>query len=252
MIAWSCGCFSSSDTGTFEPESHHEPRRTGTARDRGGPRSPRRASISRTSGLHWIHARGVTDFSRMTDLAGPSASSSRPRAPSRPRPSTRSQTSSDGTTKFLLAPRRRPAHRSRSTSPTPRRRRSACPRRSAAPWPARSVSPARWGWSATSRPAKSPGQARVLAARDGPGRHAVQHRADGHGRAAAQLRRDDEGAADPGGSDRASPSIPSASRCRRSGWCRPSKRLATEPLMPNLAISLHATTDDAAQRARAA
>ena len=45
---------------------------------------------------------------------------------------------------------------SASTSPTHRRRPSACRRRWAARWAARSASPARWGWCATSPPARSP------------------------------------------------------------------------------------------------
>ena len=40
----------------------------------------------------------------------------------------------------------------------------------------------------------------------------------------------------------------SGSRCRRSACCRPSNAWPPKPLMPNLAISLHATTDEQRER----
>ena len=54
------------------------------------------------------------------------------------------------------AARRRQAASSRCSSLTRRRRRSASRPRSAVRWGARSASPARWAWSATSLPARSP------------------------------------------------------------------------------------------------
>ncbi len=95
------------------------------------------------------------------------------------------------------------------------------------------------------------GQVRVLARRARPARHAVQHRADGHGRAAAQLRRDDEGAADPGRRARVSRVPPRRVTLSTVGLLPALERLAHEPLMPNLAISLHAPTDEQRERARA-
>ena len=64
------------------------------------------------------------------------------------------------------------------------------------------------------------GQVRLLARALDLLDKSVQHRADGHGRAAAQLRRDDEGAADAEREGRAWRASASASRCRRSAWCR--------------------------------
>ena len=75
-------------------------------------------------------------------------------------------------------------------------------------------------------------------------RRPLQHRPDGHGRAAAQLRRDDEGAADPGRRARAARCQPRRVTLSTVGVLPALERLATEPLMPNLAISLHATTEE--------
>ena len=95
------------------------------------------------------------------------------------------------------------------------------------------------------------GQVRVLAHETRPRRLAVQHRPHGHGRAAAQLRRDDEGAAGSWPIDEGLAVHPRRITLSTVGLVPALERLANEPLMPNLAISLHATTDSAARRARA-
>ena len=86
-------------------------------------------------------------------------------------------------------------------------------------------------------------QVRVLAAADRPARPPVQHRADGDGRAAAQLRQHDEGAAH-AHSEHGLAISPRRVTLSTVGIVPGLERLAREPLMPNLAISLHATTDE--------
>ena len=72
----------------------------------------------------------------------------------------------------------------------------------------------------------------------------------GMGEPLAQLRRDDEGAAGPGATD-------GVWRCRQRmtlstvGVVPEIERLGREPVMPNLAVSLHATTDETRDRAHA-
>ena len=88
------------------------------------------------------------------------------------------------------------------------------------------------------------GQVRVLAAATGLLDAAVQHRADGHGRAAAQLRRHDEGAARCSTTPHGLALPPRRVTLSTVGLVPMLDKLATEPLMPNLAISLHATTEE--------
>ena len=95
------------------------------------------------------------------------------------------------------------------------------------------------------------GQVRVLAGALDMRDTRVQHRADGDGRAAAQLRRDDEGAADPRRRARLRACRRGAITLSTVGLLPALERLAQEPVMPNLAISLHAPTDAAARRAGA-
>ena len=95
------------------------------------------------------------------------------------------------------------------------------------------------------------GQVRVLACALDMLAHLVQHRPHGHGRAAPQLRRDDEGAADAGRRARAGVS-PRRVTLSTVGLVPMLDRLAAEPLMPNLAISLHATTEEQRDGHRAA
>ena len=81
---------------------------------------------------------------------------------------------------------------------------------------------------------------------------AVQHRAHGDGRAAAQLRPYDDVAAHPHGRARLQPAGPPHHVIdRRALSPRCIGALPQEPIMPNLAISLHATTEPAAGSARA-
>src|SRR4029078_376676 len=88
----------------------------------------------------------------------------------------------------------------------------------------------------------------------------IQHRPDGNGRAAAQLRQHDEGVAHaarrrgPGDLYAASHALDRLDRSRAISRRRVTlslvgivpglDRLAREPMMPNLAISLHATTEE--------
>ena len=100
-------------------------------------------------------------------------------------------------------------------------------------------------------PGEITGQVRVLA-EPASGLHgtAVQRRPHGHGRAAAQLRSRDDAVrilADDQGFN-----VP-ARRITLStvGVVPAMHRLATEPIMPNLAVSLHATTESTARSDRA-
>ena len=70
------------------------------------------------------------------------------------------------------------------------------------------------------------GQVRVLAHATGLAGTRLQHRPHGHGRAAPQLRRHDEGAADASPTSRDSPCIRGASRCRPSVSCPAIEKLA--------------------------
>jgi 23S rRNA (adenine2503-C2)-methyltransferase len=92
------------------------------------------------------------------------------------------------------------------------------------------------------------GQVRVLVRHTPLCRPRLQHRPHGHGRAAAQPCGHDEGIADPGGHGR--PRAPPAKRVTLStvGVLPGLEKLAQEPLMPNLAISLHATTTEQRDR----
>ena len=87
------------------------------------------------------------------------------------------------------------------------------------------------------------GQVRVLADALDLRDTDLQHRPDGHGRAAPQLRRDDDGAADPDRRARLR-DVAAADHAldgRPAAGARAAR--AAKPVMPNLAISLHAPTD---------
>ena len=145
------------------------------------------------------------------------------------------------------APGRRQAHRSRSTSrDTPADADAFCVSTQVGCAMALRVLPDRQDGarSGTSPPAKSPGRCACSPASSDLARSPLQHRPHGHGRAAAQLRRDDEGAADPRRRARAGASSPRRVTLSTVGVLPALERLATEPLMPNLAISLHATTEE--------
>ena len=108
---------------------------------------------------HWLYVRGATGFDRMTNVSKQLRAALDAHFTLQRPEVVAEQLSVDGTRKWLLRlPGEQRGARTRSSasiSPKPTAARSASPARSAARSPARSAIPARSGWCATSRPARS-------------------------------------------------------------------------------------------------
>jgi 23S rRNA (adenine2503-C2)-methyltransferase len=189
----------------------------------------------------WIHARGVTDFFRMTDLALPlrqqlaaSFTIGTPAVEAQ-------QTSSDGTTKFLLALADGRHIEAVYIPDTPAQTFCVSTQVGCAMACAFCLT-GKMGLVRHLSPGEIVGQVRVLAERTGLSATAFNivlmgmgeplHNYDATMKALRIL-------ADPKGLD----VHPKRVTLSTVGLVPAIERLATEPLMPNLAISLHATTD---------
>ena len=196
--------------------------------------------------FQWIHRRGVTDFAAMTDL-GRELREGLPSQLSVGTPTVaRQERSTDGTTKFLLELADGNLIETVFIPDTPSQTFCLSTQVGCAMKCAFCLT-ARMGIIRNLTAGEIVGQVRVLVARAPHARPALQHRPDGDGRAAPQLRRHDEGAADPRRRARAG-SVSAAGHPSTVGVLPALERLAHEPFMPNLAISLHSTTEDQRDR----
>ena len=219
------------------------PRRAGARRAGAGARGEGRPRVPRRADLPLDPPTGVTDFDRMTDLSRELRAALSEHAVISTPEMARKDVSSDGTTKYLLRAGRRRADRvgvhPRHAGPDLLHLDAGRLRDEVRLLPDRQDGPRPQPHGGRNRRRRCACWRTDLGLLDTPFNIVVM----GMGEPLHNYDDDDEGAADARRRSTASPCRRGASRCRRSASCRRSSGWRSEPYMPNLAISLHATTE---------